>query len=142
MMTNIGERLDRGCLVMLKAAKVAFLVSVSCCLSDLWAESATNGASCAQADQHESFPVWGTPPIHKTTPHLTTGVVEAVDTENGTITLDHGSGQAMGFPILIKARYIVADRELLKDFVVGQKVTVSLRKQVADYVVTGLVPAK
>ena len=65
-----------------------------------------------------------------------TGRVESVDRVNGTITLDQGAFQAMGWPVLAHIRYVVSNKHLIEQLIVGQRFEIEFEKRGADYVLT------
>ena len=82
------------------------------------------------------LPAWATAPATTAAIYEASGVVATLDEINGTITIDHGPSNAMGFPIIVERRYNVADRGLFKSVRVGRKVTVWFRRVNLDFEVT------
>ena len=86
----------------------------------------------ADTRQTESFPQWAVPPVPGRPSQQAIGIVDSVNAGNGTITIDHGPSQAMGWPSLVKVRYLVLDRQLMQRFVVGERVAIAYRKRGYD----------
>ena len=93
---------------------------------------ALNSPSNVDDHQAQSFPEWAIPPAPWRATLQATGVIDSVDVTNGAITLDHGLSQSMGWPTLIKVRYLVLDGQLMQKCVVGKRVTITFRKRGSD----------
>lgn len=67
--------------------------------------------------------------------HQTTAVVKDVDQENGRVTLIHDPVPALDWPAMTMG-FSVADRALLKDVKVGEKVTFTFTDKNSKFVIT------
>nr|SPS05995.1 conserved exported protein of unknown function [Candidatus Nitrotoga fabula] len=79
--------------------------------------------------------VQGTTP--KVMTHKATGVVKAVDSSKGTVTLAHGSVKSLNWPAMTMS-FVVKDKRLFDNLTVGKKVKVEFIKQDTDYIVTSV----
>ncbi|WP_211467170.1 copper-binding protein [Collimonas silvisoli] len=73
----------------------------------------------------------------KATTHEATGVVKAVDTTKGSVTLAHGPVKSLNWPAMTMT-FAVKDKMFFDKLAVDKKVTINFAKQGADYVVTGV----
>jgi Cu/Ag efflux protein CusF len=120
--------------VPLKAIGVALMMSVviyapNTCAANIRAPQTTDG-------EGTGFPAWATAPTTTAAIYEATGVVTTLDEVRGTITIDHGSRNAMGFPIVVERRYVVGDKRLFKTVLLGRKVTVWFRRMNVDFELT------
>lgn len=69
--------------------------------------------------------------------HQATGVVKAVDSAKGKVTLAHGPVKSLKWPAMTM-RFAVKDKTLFDQFAVGQKVKIEFVKQDLDYVMTAV----
>ncbi|MDP3608699.1 MAG: copper-binding protein [Methylophilus sp.] len=79
--------------------------------------------------------VQGTAP--KVMTHKATGVVKAVDSSKGTVTLAHGPVKSLKWPAMTMS-FAVKDKTLFDNLIVGKKVKVEFIKQDTDYIVTSV----
>lgn len=79
--------------------------------------------------------VQGTAP--KVMTHKATGVVKAVDSSKGTVTLAHGPVKSLKWPAMTMS-FAVKDKTLFDNLTVGKKVKVEFIKQDTDYIVTSV----
>ena len=79
--------------------------------------------------------VQGTVP--KVMTHKATGVVKAVDSSKGTVTLAHGPVKSLNWPAMTMS-FVVKDKTLFDNLTVGKKVKVEFIKQDTDYIVTSV----
>jgi Cu(I)/Ag(I) efflux system protein CusF len=77
----------------------------------------------------------GTAP--KVITHKATGVVKAVDSSKGTVTLAHGPVESLSWPAMTMS-FVVKDKTLFDNLTVGKKVKVKFIKQDTDYIVTSV----
>ena len=73
----------------------------------------------------------------KATTHQATGVVKALDTSKGSVTLAHGPVKSLNWPAMTMT-FVVKDKMFFDKLAVDKKVTIDFAKQGADYVVTGV----
>ncbi|WP_211454298.1 copper-binding protein [Collimonas antrihumi] len=73
----------------------------------------------------------------KVTTHQATGVVKAVDTAKGTVTLAHGPVKSLNWPAMTMT-FSVKDKMLFDKLAIDKKVTIDFAKQGADYVVSSV----
>ncbi|PFH07775.1 Cu(I)/Ag(I) efflux system protein CusF [Collimonas sp. PA-H2] len=73
----------------------------------------------------------------KTATHQATGVVKAVDTVKGTVTLAHGPVKTLNWPAMTMT-FTVKDKMFFDKLAADKKVTIDFVKQGADYVVTSV----
>ncbi|NKI70035.1 hypothetical protein GN109_11435 [Collimonas pratensis] len=73
----------------------------------------------------------------KTAVHQATGVVRAVDTAKGTVTLAHGPVKSLNWPAMTMT-FVVKDKMLFGKLAADKKVTIDFSKLGADYVVTAV----
>lgn len=73
----------------------------------------------------------------KATANEATGVVKAVDTIKGTVTLAHGPVKSLNWPAMTMT-FIVKDKTFFDKLAVDKKVTIDFAKQGTDYVVTSV----
>lgn len=73
----------------------------------------------------------------KTTIHQATGVVKAVDTTKGSVTLAHGPVKSLNWPAMTMT-FAVKDKTFFSKLAADKKVTIDFTKQGADYVVTAV----
>lgn len=86
------------------------------------------------------LPKWATAvPSHRTT-YWASGIVEALDRTHGSLTIDHGPGQSMGWPLWLGVRYVASDASELEGITVGDRVLIEFRKRGADYEVIAITP--
>jgi Cu/Ag efflux protein CusF len=69
--------------------------------------------------------------------HQADGVVKAIDTEKGKVTLAHGPVKSLNWPAMTMA-FAVKDKSLLDQVKVGQKVHVEFVKRGSDYIVASI----
>lgn len=69
--------------------------------------------------------------------HNAVGVVKKIDLKAGTVNLDHEPVPSLKWPAM-NMNFKVENPDLLKDVVVGQKVTVTFVKKSSGYVITQL----
>ncbi len=69
--------------------------------------------------------------------HKATGVVKAVDSSEGMVTLAHGPVKSLKWPAMTM-NFIVKDKRLFDNLTVGKKVKVEFIKQDTDYIVTSV----
>jgi Cu/Ag efflux protein CusF len=69
------------------------------------------------------------------------GVIKAIDTKQGTITLDHQAIKELNWPAMTMA-FKVADPKLLTGRTVGEKVDFGWKGNDKSPVVTSILPAK
>ncbi|AIY39466.1 putative Co/Zn/Cd efflux system membrane fusion protein [Collimonas arenae] len=69
--------------------------------------------------------------------HQATGVVKAVDSTKGTVTLAHGPINTLKWPAMTMT-FMVNDKMLFDKLAVDKKVNVEIRQQGANYVVTAV----
>ena len=79
--------------------------------------------------------VQGTAP--KVMTHKATGVVKAVDSSKGKVTLAHGPVKSLKWPAMTM-NFAVKDKTLFDNLTVGKKVKVEFIKQDTDYIVTSV----
>lgn len=79
--------------------------------------------------------VQGTAP--KVITYEATGVVKAVDSSKGTVTLAHGPVKSLKWPAMTM-NFAVKDKTLFDNLTVGKKVKVEFIKQDTDYIVTSI----
>lgn len=79
--------------------------------------------------------VQGTAP--KVMTHKATGVVKAVDSSKGTVTLAHGPVKSLNW-LAMTMSFVVKDKRLFDNLTVGKKVKVEFIKQDTDYIVTSV----
>lgn len=73
----------------------------------------------------------------KTATHQATGVVKAVDTAKGTVTLAHGPVKTLNWPAMTMT-FTVKEKMFFDKLAADKKVTIDFVKQGADYVVTSV----
>ena len=73
----------------------------------------------------------------KVATHQATGVVKAVDTTKGTVTLAHGPVKSLNWPAMTMT-FIVKDKMFFEKLAVDKKATIDFAKQGTDYVVTSV----
>jgi Cu(I)/Ag(I) efflux system protein CusF len=73
----------------------------------------------------------------KTATHQATGVVKALDTAKGTVTLAHGPVKSLNWPAMTMT-FAVKDKMLFGKLAADKKVTIDFSKLGADYVVTAV----
>lgn len=73
----------------------------------------------------------------KTATHKATGVVKAVDTAKGTVTLAHGPVKSLNWPAMTMT-FVVKDKTFFDRLAVDKKVSIDFAKQDAGYVVTAV----
>ncbi|HWX00101.1 copper-binding protein [Collimonas sp.] len=69
--------------------------------------------------------------------HQATGVVKAVDTAKGTVTLAHGPVKSLNWPAMTMT-FVVKDKAFFGKLVADKKVTIDFSKLGAEYVVTAV----
>ncbi len=69
--------------------------------------------------------------------HKATGVVKAVDSSKGTVTLAHGPVKSLKWPAMTMS-FIVKDKALFDKLAVDKKVKVEFMQQGTDYIVTAV----
>jgi Cu(I)/Ag(I) efflux system protein CusF len=69
--------------------------------------------------------------------HEATGVVKALDTEKGTVTLAHGPVKSLNWPAMTMS-FAVKDKALFNKLAVDKKVHIQFVQQGSDYVVTSV----
>jgi Cu(I)/Ag(I) efflux system periplasmic protein CusF len=74
---------------------------------------------------------------HKVLSHKTTGVVKAVNSSKGTVTLAHGRVESLNWPAMTMS-FVVKDKRHFDNLTVGKKVKVEFIKQDTDYIVTSV----
>lgn len=77
----------------------------------------------------------GTAP--KVITHKATGVVKAVDSSKGKVTLAHGPIKSLNWPAMTMS-FFVKDERLFDNLTVGKKVQVEFIKQDTGYIVTSV----
>ncbi len=73
----------------------------------------------------------------KVATHQATGVVKAVDTTKGTVTLAHGPVKSLNWPAMTMT-FVVKDKVFFDKLSVDKKATIDFAKQGTDYVVTSV----
>lgn len=68
-----------------------------------------------------------------------TGVIDALDTQSGTVKLSHGPIKSLNWPAMTMS-FPVAEKELLQGLKVGDKVQFSLRNESSSPVITKIAP--
>jgi Cu(I)/Ag(I) efflux system protein CusF len=63
------------------------------------------------------------------------GVVEAVDTKTGTVTISHEPIKSLGWPAMTMD-FVVKDKKILGKLAKGKKVNFTFVQQHGDYVIT------
>jgi len=71
--------------------------------------------------------------------HKATGVVKAVDSSKGTVTLAHGPVKSLNWPAMTMS-FVVKDKTIFDNLTVGKKAKVEFTKQDTDYIVTSVWP--
>lgn len=71
------------------------------------------------------------------TVHRTSGVVKALDSTQGTVTLAHQAVKSLNWPAMSMS-FSVKDKALLGKLAVGKKVDVEFTQQGSDYVITSV----
>jgi Cu(I)/Ag(I) efflux system protein CusF len=66
--------------------------------------------------------------------HKATGVVKAVDSSKGTVTLAHGPVKSLEWPAMTMS-FVVKDKGFFDRLIVGKKVMIEFIKQDTDYIV-------
>jgi Cu(I)/Ag(I) efflux system protein CusF len=67
--------------------------------------------------------------------HTATGVVKAVDTAKGSVTLAHGPVKSLNWPAMTMT-FVVKDKMFFDKLAVDKKVTIDFARQGTAYVVT------
>jgi Cu/Ag efflux protein CusF len=66
-----------------------------------------------------------------------TGFLKTMNSAKGTITVDYGWVQSMGWPFMLTVTFVVRDKNLFDQLAAGKQVEIEFRKEGADYVLTG-----
>lgn len=69
--------------------------------------------------------------------HKATGVVKAVDSSKGTVTLAHGPVKSLEWPAMTM-NFVVKDKWLFDKISIGKKIQFEFIKQDNDYIVTSV----
>ena len=98
-----------------------------------------SGAVFAQAGNMKDMPMdsMNSGAMTKTATHKATGVVKAVDTTKGTVTLAHGPVKSLNWPAMT-ITFVVKDKTFFDRLAVDKKVSIDFAKQDAGYVVTAV----
>src|SRR5215831_17607902 len=98
--------------------------AASCILLMLCAALSPTVSSGAGSTELDELPRWAVPAPDRTSiaTRAASGIVRAVDRARGTLLLDQGFVDGMGWPMQIAVWYAVEDGKMIESVVVGTRV--------------------